>query len=544
MMDYQGFLDGISERVIWGWVYNQSDPDSSLVVQVVINGAVMGFSLADQYRNDLASSGIGNGRHAFEFAVPERIPQIVSVETYVANSSYRLPSASNDFRFVNEFSQLPASVGSNLGKWDRWYENLDSQTMSAFRYGDTVTYRMAAAFMVDVKMLEDWGCGAAGFKRFYRGSYVGVDGSHTPFADRIVDLCEYESNADGILIRHVLEHNYRWEAILDAAVRSFNKKLCLILFTPFADRTKEIAQNRQHGVDVPDICFCRQDIERKFSDLRWELFQDIATPTGYGMEHVYFVWKTSGDSLTSVRNRSRPFAKLALTTSTLRHSAALIRKPKRALYTAIFGNYDRLKDIPQQLGVDLICFTDDTKLQHPRWQVRYVQPKYAHPRLSAKYYKMLSHVALFEYEEVLWVDGSFEVQDPNFAKDVFEYLEAASIAVCLHPERGCIYDEASLCQPMAKYCDQNIVEQVAYYREQGFPAKWGLFAAGIVARRNDDSTISHLNEAWMEENEKWTYHDQLSLPYVLWKLRIKPAIFRQYLWNSRWGAWMPHAHER
>ena len=48
----------------------------------------------------------------------------------------------------------------------------------------------------------------------------------------------------------------------------------------------------------------------------------------------------------------------------------------------------------------------------------------------------------------------------------------------------------------------------------------------------------------MEENEKWTYHDQLSLPYVLWKLRIKPAIFRQYLWNSRWGAWMPHAHER
>src|SRR5215469_8701814 len=161
MMDYQGFLDGISERVIWGWVYNRSDPDSSLVVQVVINGAIAGFSLADQYRNDLASSGIGNGHHAFQFAIPNSIRQIESVETYIANTSYRLPSASNDFRFVNEFSRLPPSVGSNLGKWDGWYENLTSQTMSAFRYGDTVTYRMAAAFMVDVAMLEDWGCGAA-----------------------------------------------------------------------------------------------------------------------------------------------------------------------------------------------------------------------------------------------------------------------------------------------------------------------------------------------------------------------------------------------
>jgi len=157
---------------------------------------------------------------------------------------------------------------------------------------------------------------------------------------------------------------------------------------------------------------------------------------------------------------------------------------------------------------------------------------------------MLSHVALSEYDEALWVDGSFEVQDPSFARDVFEYLEAASIALCLHPERGCIYDEANVCHLMAKYCDQNIVGQVAYYRDQGFPAKWGLFAAGIVARRNDDPKIRHLNEAWMEENEKWTYQDQLSLPYVLWKLGIKPAIFRQYLWNSRWGVWVPHAHER
>jgi hypothetical protein len=433
-------------------------------------------------------------------------------------------------------------VGSNLGKWDQWYENSDSQAMGAFRYGDTVTYRMAAAFMVDIEVLEDWGCGAGGFKRFYRGKYIGVDGSRTPFADRIVDLCTYESNVDGILIRHVL-HNFQWSLILDAAVRSFNKRLCLILFTPFSDVTKEIAHNRQHGVDVPDISFCRRDIERKFSGMRWELVQDIATPTGYGIEHVYFVWKTSAHPVTTIPEPRLPMHQ-GLPSIPRSFRVSTLRKPRRALYTAIFGNYDPLKDIPEQPGVDLICFTDDTSLQHPSWRVRYVQPKYAHPRLSAKYYKVLSHVVLSEYDEVLWIDGSFEVHDPRFAFESFEYLEHASIALFLHPDRGCIYDEARVSQLMTKYRDQKIEGQVAHYWNEGFPAKAGLFAAGIIARRNADPKIRDFNEAWMEQNEKWTYQDQLSLPYVLWKLGIEPSIFRQYLWNSRWGVWIPHAHER
>jgi len=66
------------------------------------------------------------------------------------------------------------------------------------------------------------------------GKYIGIDGSDTPFASRIADLRTYRSKAEGILIRHVLEHNYDWEAILAGAVESFQKKLCLILFTPFA----------------------------------------------------------------------------------------------------------------------------------------------------------------------------------------------------------------------------------------------------------------------------------------------------------------------
>jgi hypothetical protein len=183
---------------------------------------------------------------------------------------------------------------SNVGKWDGWYGGLDPKAPGAFRYGDTVTYLMAAAFFADVSEVEDWGCGAGGFKRFYRGKYIGVDGSKTPFADKIVDLCKYESSVDGVLLRHVLEHNYGWEHVLDGALASFKRKLCLVLFTPFSETTKEIAHNRAHGIDVPDLSFSREDIQQRITcvtDARFELFADIPTATGYGVEHVYFVWR-------------------------------------------------------------------------------------------------------------------------------------------------------------------------------------------------------------------------------------------------------------
>ena len=178
---------------------------------------------------------------------------------------------------------------SMLGKWDDWYK--DVKEMGSFKYGNTVTYELAADFLADMAEVEDWGCGTSGFKRFYKGKYTGIDGSANPFVDKVVDLRDYHSSVDGIMMRHVLEHNYKWDKVLPNAVDSFNKKFCLILFTPFMDTTREIAHNKKHGVDVPDIAFSRKDIERFFEGLKWRLQDNIRTRTGYRVEHVYYVEK-------------------------------------------------------------------------------------------------------------------------------------------------------------------------------------------------------------------------------------------------------------
>jgi len=290
---------------------------------------------------------------------------------------------------------------SNVGKWNDWYADLHSDGMGAFRYGGTVTYRMAAAFMADVAEVEDWGCGAGGFQTVMPRPLHRCRWKPDAVADRIVDLCEYSSNVEGIVMRHVLEHNEDWQRILNRALRSFTRKFCLILFTPFSETTHQIAYNAQHGVDVPDISFRRSDIEDRMVGLRWELFESIPTESGYGIEHVYLVWRPE-------RATSSP-ARLPGSLDRLKAAFRGPRRahaPRRAVYTAIFGGYDEPKKLPPGIDedVDFICFTDDSTLEHPQWRVRHVPSAHQqHPRLAAKYYKAMPHAVLSEYDETIWV---------------------------------------------------------------------------------------------------------------------------------------------
>src|SRR5262249_18621560 len=119
-----------------------------------------------------------------------------------------------------------------IGKWD--YRGL-----AQFPYDDETTYKKAMAFLDGHGIIEDWGCGTAYAKRFVTKSiYIGIDGSKSSFTDRIVDLREYTSDADCILIRHVLEHNYDWKMILTNAVKSFKRRMVLIIFTPLTNHTQ------------------------------------------------------------------------------------------------------------------------------------------------------------------------------------------------------------------------------------------------------------------------------------------------------------------
>jgi hypothetical protein len=179
---------------------------------------------------------------------------------------------------------------SNLGKWNKWYTGLQGTLPSSFRFADTITYSLGAKFLEDCTIVEDWGVGAGGFKK-YRPDAIGIDGSQTPFADKIVDLVNYRSNVDGIFMRHVLEHDYDWPRILGNALHSA-KKVCVVLFAPFSKgETVKLADNAPHGVDVPDLSLSETEFNAILKNARVKEAKSFVykNNSGYGQETIFYI---------------------------------------------------------------------------------------------------------------------------------------------------------------------------------------------------------------------------------------------------------------
>jgi len=180
---------------------------------------------------------------------------------------------------------------SNLNKWNRWYHDLSEPQA----YGNTRTYQIGADWLADCKVIEDWGCGKGWFSTFVGPEqvYVGVDGSKTPYATKQADLVDYQSTCDGLFMRHVLEHDPRWEVILFNAMQSFLHRMCLVLFTPRNEMgTTQIAWNDDPG--VPDLSLGRHEIEATIHLSGVEICgspQHLKTKTQYGEETVYLLEK-------------------------------------------------------------------------------------------------------------------------------------------------------------------------------------------------------------------------------------------------------------
>jgi len=188
-----------------------------------------------------------------------------------------------------------------LGKWDKIYKNASEP----FSYGESESYPRGIRFLEDAKcrQIEDWGCGLTFASRFVKNAeYIGIDGSWSRMASKIVDLREYRSEVDGIFMRHVLEHNHEWQRVLENALASFTKRFVLILFTPFNEggtvnlkpdqarcQTPGVWKNVEE-IDVPDLSFRKTDLTRMLQAFRYTE-ENIASPTHFGREHIFYVSK-------------------------------------------------------------------------------------------------------------------------------------------------------------------------------------------------------------------------------------------------------------
>lgn len=179
----------------------------------------------------------------------------------------------------------------------------------------------------------------------------------------------------------------------------------------------------------------------------------------------------------------------------------------------MLGDYELKEPTFKNNGWEFICFSDRPR-NSKTWTV---WTNYAHhidPRKTSRHLKILSHNFIY-YDMAVYIDAKFRVRCclDHFVKKNLH--PKADLAVMEHPKRKCAYDEAEFCIKIGKDKEEVIRSQINFYKSQGFPRNYGLYAPGIMIKRNSYKTNTFMN-SWVNEINNHSYRDIISFPYVLW----------------------------
>ena len=198
-----------------------------------------------------------------------------------------------------------------------------------------------------------------------------------------------------------------------------------------------------------------------------------------------------------------------------------------AVYTAIFGDYDTLKEPKYPIALlneaDFFCFTDNKNIRSSFYQVIYVTPKFEQRVLNARFFKTMSHKLFPHYEYTIWHDGAFQIITSTMSELIKKYMiDNHYIASFNHPERDDLYDEAIECIKRRKERPIALLWQVFKCYWAGMPTSFGLIESSVLIRRGDKCVdLVRLNEIWWKEIRENTSRDQISFSYVWWKNKAK-----------------------
>ncbi len=71
--DVTGYVEAVTTDRMLGWAWAPHAPELRAMIELRLGDEILARATADQSREDLARSGIGDGRHAFDLAIPESV---------------------------------------------------------------------------------------------------------------------------------------------------------------------------------------------------------------------------------------------------------------------------------------------------------------------------------------------------------------------------------------------------------------------------------------------------------------------------------------
>ncbi|KAE8709951.1 30S ribosomal protein S9 [Hibiscus syriacus] len=237
---------------------------------------------------------------------------------------------------------------------------------------------------------------------------------------------------------------------------------------------------------------------------------------------------------------------------------------KLVVSTCAFGGGD---DLYQPIGMSeaslkkvcYVAFWDETTLAAQesqgnkigedgligKWRIVIVRnPPFVDQRLNGKIPKMLPHRLFPHAKYSIWVDSKSQFRrDPLGVVEALLWRRNSVLAISEHGARSSVYDEAKAVVLKHKATPEEVEVQMTQYRKDGLPedkrfnGKKALNEASVIVRKHTPLTNMFMC-LWFNEVVRFTSRDQLSFPYVLWRLKVLkninmfPVCTRRDLVNS------------
>lgn len=201
----------------------------------------------------------------------------------------------------------------------------------------------------------------------------------------------------------------------------------------------------------------------------------------------------------------------------------LYQGKKIAIYTAVFGNYDR---ICEPLYIDPNCdyyiFTDIDIPHDSVWKKRIIEfPEYVNtPFLKNRYVKMLPHIVLKEYDVSFYIDGNLQlVTTPSLYMKNFD--SKIGIGMHKHPSNVNLFEEVKYNVKLNKITNEEAKTIRKLYKLNNMPKNYGMFECNAILRDSQNDICIKIMEQWWKAVFNGIKRDQLYFTFVLFKNNYK-----------------------
>lgn len=200
------------------------------------------------------------------------------------------------------------------------------------------------------------------------------------------------------------------------------------------------------------------------------------------------------------------------------------------VYSCVTGGKDRIReDMLPAKGVRYVMFTDSATESdcYKGWEIHPLSPLMfpgLDPARQAMWHRWHPHKLFPEGSLTLWLDANQRTKVDPAA--YFERFNGDPLFI-RHPYRVDVYQEAEEHLRLGIDDPNRIRSQMNYYRTSGYAAGQGLVMTGFIGRRvpraSDRAMVGFFEETFAHVR-RWSYRDQLCVPFTAWQFGVPLAM--------------------